>query len=103
MHIATILHPQREGKAIQEDVYNFNILLDVYGSLPPRPNEPPARAIWDVLDPMAPLGLPVGKRFFGNDYAGYSVGYDHTTTRKTWALIWFNTTIVIIVISKKAD
>jgi hypothetical protein len=26
---------------------------------------------------MAPLGLPVAKRFFGQDYAGYIVGYDH--------------------------
>jgi hypothetical protein len=26
---------------------------------------------------MAPLELPVAKRFFGQDYAGYIVGYDH--------------------------
>ena len=57
-------------KALQEVADNFNILLDVYDSLPPRPNAPPEGAIWDALDPMAPLGLPVGKRFFGNDYAG---------------------------------
>ena len=69
-HIGIINRLIQEGSALQEDVNNFNILLDVYDSLPPRPNEPPARAIWDVLDPMAPLGLPVGKRFFGNDYAG---------------------------------
>jgi hypothetical protein len=37
----------------------------------------PPREIWDSLDPMAPLGLPVAKRFFGQDYAGYIVGYDH--------------------------
>ena len=33
---------------------------------------------------MAPLGLPVGKRFFGHDYAGYIVGYDHKKDRGSY-------------------
>jgi hypothetical protein len=76
-HIETINRLLQEGKALQEDVDNFNILLDVYDCLPPRPNALPEREIWDSLDPMAPLGIPVGKRFFGQDYAGYIVGCDH--------------------------
>jgi hypothetical protein len=76
-HIETINRLLQEGKALQEDVDNFNILLDVYDCLPPRPNALSEREIWDSLDPMAPLGLPVAKRFFGQDYAGYIVGYDH--------------------------
>ena len=58
-HIATINRLLQEGKALQEDVDNFNILLDVYDILPHRPNTQPQRENWDSLDPMAPLGLPV--------------------------------------------
>ena len=76
-HIETINLLLQEGKALQEDVKNFNILLDVYVCLPPRPNTLPERDIWDSLDPMTPLGIPVCKRFFGTDYAGYIVRYDH--------------------------
>ena len=39
-HIETITHIHQEGQALQADVYNFYILLDVYDSLPPRPNAP---------------------------------------------------------------
>ena len=49
----------------------------MYDSLPPRPDAPHERAIWDALDPLAPLGQPVATRIFGIDYAGYLVGYDH--------------------------
>ena len=35
------------------------------------------REIWDSVDPMKPLGLPVGKPFGRDDYAGYVVGFDH--------------------------
>jgi hypothetical protein len=75
-HIETINRLLQEGKALQEDVDNFNILLDVYDCLPPRPNALPERDNWDSLDPLAPLGIPVCKRFFGKDYVGYIVGYD---------------------------
>ena len=76
-HIETINRLLQEGKALQEDVDNFNILLDVYEILPPRPNALPQRENWDSLDPMAPLGIPVCKRFSGQDFVGYIVGYDH--------------------------
>jgi hypothetical protein len=67
----------REGTALQEDVKNFNILLDVYDTMPPRPRAVQERENWDALDPMAPFGKPIGKRFSGADYAGYIVGYEH--------------------------
>jgi hypothetical protein len=70
-------HLLQEGKTLQEDVDNFNILLDVYDCLPPRPYALTEREIWDSLDPMTPLGIPIGKRFFGQDYAGYIVRCDH--------------------------
>jgi hypothetical protein len=35
------------------------------------------RENWDALDPMVPLGQPVGKRFGRTDYAGYIVAYDY--------------------------
>ena len=76
-HLATINRLLQEGKALQEDVDRFKFFLDVYEILPPRPNTQPQRENWDSLDPMAPLGLPVGKRISGQDYVGYIVGYDH--------------------------
>ena len=76
-HIVTMNRLLQEGKALQEDVDNFHILLDVYDILPHRPNALPERENWDSLDPMAPLGIPICKRFSGQDYVGYIVGYDH--------------------------
>ena len=76
-NMETINRLLQEGKALQEDVDNFNILLDVYDCLAPRSNELPERDNWDSLEPMAPLGIPVCKRFFDKDYVGYIVAYDH--------------------------
>ena len=53
-HIVAINRLLQEGKAFQEDVDNFNILLDVYEILPPRPNALPQRENWD----SRPNGTP---------------------------------------------
>ena len=55
-HIETITRRHLEGKTLQSDVDNFYILLDVYDSLPLRPDALQDRANWDALDPLAPLG-----------------------------------------------
>jgi len=46
-------------------------------NLPPRPDGLQEGEHWDSsVDPLVPLGQPVGKRFGGIDYAGYIVGYE---------------------------
>jgi hypothetical protein len=96
-HLATINRLLQEGKALQDDVDRFKIFLDVYEILPPRPNTQPQRENWDSLDPMAPLGLPVGKRI--PDKITW-VTLSDMTTGKNWVPIWSDTKMVIIVISK---
>jgi hypothetical protein len=51
------------------------------------------------VDPMKPLGQPVGKRFVGADYAGYIVGFDH----RRGVLIWFDTKMEISFLSPLAS
>jgi hypothetical protein len=64
----------REGKALEEDVANMQSFVDVYDKLPPRPDGLQEGEHWDSsVDPLVPLGQPVGKRFAGIDYAGYIV------------------------------
>jgi hypothetical protein len=76
-HQATIVRLRQEGKAHPQDLDNLLILLDVYDNLNPRPDGTQERENWDALDPMAPLGQPVAKRFGQSDYVGYIVGYDY--------------------------
>jgi hypothetical protein len=76
-HQATIARFRQEGKAHPQDLDNLLILLDVYDTLNPRPGGTQERENWDALDPMAPLGQPVAKRFGQSDYVGYIVGYDY--------------------------
>jgi hypothetical protein len=66
-----------EGKGCQDNLNNLFLLFDVYNTLNPRPDGIQERANWDALDPMMPLGQPVGKRFGHTDYAGYIVEYDY--------------------------
>jgi hypothetical protein len=76
-HLETIARLFREGKALQEDVANMQFFVDVYDKLPPRPHGLQEGDHWDsTVDPLVPLGQPVGKRFGGIDYAGYIVGYE---------------------------
>jgi hypothetical protein len=76
-HQATIDRLRQEGKAHPQDLDNLLILLDVYDTLNPRPDGTQEWENWDALDPMAPLGQPVAKRFGQSDYVGYIVGYDY--------------------------
>ena len=78
-HNETITRLKNEGKSHQADVENLLILLDVYDTLPPRPNGIQEGENWNALDPMMPLGQPVGKRFAGVNYAGYIVAYDYVS------------------------
>ena len=72
-HLATIVLLRQEGKAHPQDLDNLLILLDVYDNLNPRPDGTQERENWDTLDPMAPLGQPVAKRFGQSDYVSYIV------------------------------
>jgi curved DNA-binding protein CbpA len=76
-HMETINRLKSAGKALQQDVDNLITLFDVYDTLPRRPNGLLEGENWDAVDPMKPLGQPVGKRFVRTDYAGYIVGFDH--------------------------
>ena len=76
-HMETINRLKSAGKALQQDVDNLITLFDVYDTLPLRPNGILEGENWDAVDPMKPLGQPVGKRFVRTDYAGYIVGFDH--------------------------
>jgi hypothetical protein len=80
-HTETINRLKSEGKVLQEDMDNLLTLFYVYDMLPPRPNGIQEGKNWNALDPMKPLGQPVGKRFVGADYAGYIVGFDHRRER----------------------
>jgi hypothetical protein len=80
-HMETINRLKSDSKALQQDVDNLLTLFDVYDTLPSRPNGIQEGENWDALDPMKPLGQPVGKRFVGADYAGYIVGFDHRRER----------------------
>ena len=76
-HMETINRLKSAGKALQQDEDNLITLIDVYDTLPLRPNGILEGENWDAVDPMKPLGQPVGKRFVRTDYAGYIVGFDH--------------------------
>ena len=76
-HMETINRLKSAGKALQQDVDNLITLFDVYDTLPVRPYGLLEGENWDAVDPMKPLGQPVGKRFVRTDYAGYIVGFDH--------------------------
>jgi len=76
-HMETINRLKSAGKALQQDVDNLITLFDVYDTLLLRPNGLLEGENWDAVDPMKPLGQPVGKRFVRTDYAGYIVGFDH--------------------------
>jgi hypothetical protein len=76
-HMTTINRLKSAGKALQQDVDNLITVFDVYDMLPLRPNGILEGENWDAVDPMKPLGQPVGKRLVRTDYAGYIVGFDH--------------------------
>jgi hypothetical protein len=76
-HMETINRLKSAGKTLQKDVDILITLFDVYDTLPLRPNGILEVENWDDVDPMKPLGQPVGKRFVRTDYAGYIVGFDH--------------------------
>jgi curved DNA-binding protein CbpA len=87
-HLETIARLFREGKALQEDVANMQSFVDVYDKLPPRPDGLQEGEHWDsIVDPLVPLGQPVGKRFGGIDYAGNIVGYESLRHRSGHYLV----------------
>ena len=76
-HMETINRLKSAGKALQQDMDNLITLFHVYDTLHLIPNGILEGENWDAVDPMKPLGQPVGKRFVRTDYAGYIVGFDH--------------------------
>jgi hypothetical protein len=76
-HMETINRLKGDGKALEQDVDNLITLFHVYDTLPLRRNEILEGENWNAVDPMKPLGQPVGKRFVRTDYAGYIVGFTH--------------------------
>ena len=86
-HIETINRLLQEGKALQEDVDNFNILLDVYDYLPPRPNAPQRERFGTLSTQCRPLEYQLANTFSAMITR---VTLSDMTTRKNWVLIWFD-------------
>jgi hypothetical protein len=104
-HMETINRLKSAGKALQQDVDNLITLFDVYDTLPLRPNGLLEGENWDAVDPMKPLGQPVGKRFVVLHLCALitrAISLDSTIAGKG-DLIWFDTKTVISFIFSLAS